>query len=148
MKRSTVLKIVMKSSLEAMEKPTASHEAVSRWSRAEGVLKKDLDLNCQRVEDKVSLQVWVHLILEHSKWVLQSTFVVSFLFTIAPVWGRKQLERSVRCWQNLTPFTRIEMEELKFQSVLSAMVGTAPPCVHLPSSSLHLYHGLADLGSA
>lgn len=46
------------------------------------------------------------------------------------------------------PFTRIEMEELKFQSVLSAMADAAWPHVHLPSSSRHFYHGLADLATA
>lgn len=40
MKRSTVLKAVMKSSLEAMGKPTASDKAVSQRSMVEGVVEK------------------------------------------------------------------------------------------------------------
>lgn len=40
MKRSTILKAVMKSSLEAMGKPTVSDEAVSQRSRAEGGVEK------------------------------------------------------------------------------------------------------------
>lgn len=40
LKRSTVFTTVMKYGLEAVENPTASHEAVSRWSREEGDVEK------------------------------------------------------------------------------------------------------------
>lgn len=127
-----------------MGKSTANHTAMTLWSRAWKVMlkkKKYLDLNCQTMGDKVSPQVWVHLILKHSKWL----FEVLLLFHSCSVWLQSEGESS---WRDLKDVTESNPIYKKRRMYTLCKDRCTLPHVHPPSSSHHLYHRLADLGTA